>query len=126
MYRNKVLWMVFLVFCINSFGNGWVTLALLAFLQLDVSLGGLGFSPMLSGIYFGVFGALCFIFQIFFFKRMYERFNLIKTYKIGILCLAFGLLTFPGTLANRVRVLIMLTMLQLRIGYFSSVRTKSS
>jgi MFS family permease len=74
---------LFLMFLLNSMNNASCFVIWVLVSQEKVHNGGFGFDSLKTGIMFAIYGFFAVGFQLFFFKNVMTRFNLLTTFRIG-------------------------------------------
>eukprot|EP00276_Gloeochaete_wittrockiana_P005709 CAMPEP_0184657856 /NCGR_PEP_ID=MMETSP0308-20130426/22178_1 /TAXON_ID=38269 /ORGANISM="Gloeochaete witrockiana, Strain SAG 46.84" /LENGTH=426 /DNA_ID=CAMNT_0027096215 /DNA_START=361 /DNA_END=1641 /DNA_ORIENTATION=+ len=89
-FGDATLRQLVLMFCIHSFGNGGVLVALVLFSSASRTEHGLGFGALENGVLYMFFGLVGFCFQVTSFKAAVRRLGLRATYRVGTMLSCLG------------------------------------
>jgi MFS family permease len=81
--HDRVRFTLIFIFFLGSFSNAASNMVWVLIAQESIKYGGLGFTPLLTGVIFLVYGLSCFFLQITVFKRMMTYLGLMTTYRVG-------------------------------------------
>mmetsp|Transcript_28182 Transcript_28182/g.39788 ORF Transcript_28182/g.39788 Transcript_28182/m.39788 type:complete len:506 (+) Transcript_28182:310-1827(+) len=94
-YNDQLLIKLILLFCITSYCNGGLLVAIPVFLSSSSEIHGMEFNPMQVGIAFSWFGFCAVVYQVFFFEKTVARINLLGAYSLGTILLATSIFLYP-------------------------------
>lgn len=94
-YSDRLVAVLVTMFGIQSFCNGSSNVIYILLMEERKENNGLGFTALEIGIFFTIFGISCFLFNVFFFKKLIEKFGLYKVHMIGALFQTIQTLIFP-------------------------------
>ncbi|KAL0489125.1 tetracycline resistance protein [Acrasis kona] len=80
---DRVNFTLIFMFFMGSLSNAASNMVWVLITQEKIKYGGLGMSPLLTGVIFLLYGLMCFLVQSTTFKPVLERIGLLATYKIG-------------------------------------------
>jgi MFS family permease len=83
LFGDRTRLKLFAMFLLNSMNNASCFVIWVLVSQESVNVGGFGFDSLKTGIMFAIYGFFAVGFQIFFFKKVMTKFNLLTTFRIG-------------------------------------------